>query len=755
MTNKINFITGATYTLSEIFSGERRIIIPDLQRDYCWGDPVHTEEKKELVTDFVASLMSQYQERKHGKRMNLGLIYGYESPADHIQLCDGQQRLTTLFLLIGMLNKLKFPGNDLRQLLISDREYFNDDQEPYLNYAIRETSLYFLRDLVCHFFVHEENDGDYVENVCDIFDEKSGQMCSWFFGEYIYDPSIRSMLRALGAIESAIKRSEISDWEDFSEFLVDRLTFMYYDMGNRSNGEETFVVINTTGEPLSTNQNLKPLVISAKINASEQNIAERWERIENWFWKNRDRAKNDTADAGFNEFLRWVTLIKHFSDTSNPNSTSPHVNGDILAERNLKFPIETISMTEIEDYFKAVQYIFTSEPLGKYFDKNEHYLSPGEPLSKIECFKLLPIIEYVRKYKITDRNDRNLIRVCEFINNLTRIDNVGKSVSSLMSEIIKAATIGRDPAEMLSHDISGSILTAEERRKFEIFIEASEARNKTEDSVWHAQEHKIWSGEIMPLINWSQSENKFNLNTFNDYSDYFERVFIGECDSNIDLTRRALLTQNLVDFPIGGTSFGWEWRDWKMLINKNQQAFKSFFDLLINSSDIAEAQQKLIDNSDSNSQWITFALNPFLLEYCNKKHIKYDDAEGLMLCESRWSRPFSVMNAMLLYSVGASWENEHNGKTVGGLCGWLMGWRKGSPGYLVLENHSAGLTADIRYNSRAAAYTGELYRYDKSPIAIGNHPSLLPDVPSARGGVFFTFRDKNELIGFISSLSFN
>ncbi len=37
MANKINFITGETYTLAELFSGERQIIIPDLQRDYCWG----------------------------------------------------------------------------------------------------------------------------------------------------------------------------------------------------------------------------------------------------------------------------------------------------------------------------------------------------------------------------------------------------------------------------------------------------------------------------------------------------------------------------------------------------------------------------------------------------------------------------------------------------------------------------------------------------------------------------------------------
>ena len=43
MRNKINFISGETYTLAELFSGNRKIIIPDLQRDYCWGNSVHTE----------------------------------------------------------------------------------------------------------------------------------------------------------------------------------------------------------------------------------------------------------------------------------------------------------------------------------------------------------------------------------------------------------------------------------------------------------------------------------------------------------------------------------------------------------------------------------------------------------------------------------------------------------------------------------------------------------------------------------------
>ncbi|MBR4970549.1 MAG: DUF262 domain-containing protein [Paludibacteraceae bacterium] len=141
MANKINFITGETYTLAELFSGERRIIIPDLQRDYCWGDENNiksTDKKGELVSGFVDNLLTQfneYQNKNDKEFLNLGLFYGYEVPANHIQLCDGQQRLTTLYLLLGMINKKTIEhkeGNQLtegkfRRYLISDFEYSDLD----------------------------------------------------------------------------------------------------------------------------------------------------------------------------------------------------------------------------------------------------------------------------------------------------------------------------------------------------------------------------------------------------------------------------------------------------------------------------------------------------------------------------------------------------------------------------------------------------------------------------------------------------
>lgn len=102
-----NFISGEEYNLRELFGGKAKIVIPDLQRDYCWGLETYDRDKKaqgELVTQFINGLMEEYKS-EHNDFMSLGLLYGYESPKGQIQLCDGQQRLTTLFFTLRRIKQ--------------------------------------------------------------------------------------------------------------------------------------------------------------------------------------------------------------------------------------------------------------------------------------------------------------------------------------------------------------------------------------------------------------------------------------------------------------------------------------------------------------------------------------------------------------------------------------------------------------------------------------------------------------------------
>ena len=83
--------SGNEYNLSELFSENRKIIIPDLQRDYCWGNKAHGPNKDELVTGFINSLFDIFSKQKDidtAAAFQLGMIYGYEEPDGFIHLCD-------------------------------------------------------------------------------------------------------------------------------------------------------------------------------------------------------------------------------------------------------------------------------------------------------------------------------------------------------------------------------------------------------------------------------------------------------------------------------------------------------------------------------------------------------------------------------------------------------------------------------------------------------------------------------------------
>lgn len=286
--------SGKSYKITDLFTDNRYIIIPDLQRDYCWGDKKHGDNNGELVSGFIESLNEIFKE---DREIKLGMIYAYEYPKDsnRIYLCDGQQRITTLFLLLGMLNKnLKY--DKIKNCLISEFE-LNDDREPRLQYAIRESTLYFLSDLVCNFFLSN------IESKASEIKKTQG----WYFNEYNLDPTIQSMISAMEIIEQ--KLDGIHDLRGFADFLLNKIEFFYFDMDNRETGEDMFVVINTTGEPLTATENIKPLLVGSINEEDRKEASDLWEKWEKYFWENK-LEKEHEADNGLNDFLTWFVQIK-------------------------------------------------------------------------------------------------------------------------------------------------------------------------------------------------------------------------------------------------------------------------------------------------------------------------------------------------------------------------------------------------------------------------------------------------------------
>lgn len=610
--------TGKSYTLKDLFSKDNKIIIPDLQRDYCWG--MKNKDGIELVSNFVKNI----KENGFGKNeteLNLGLIYGYEVPMGHIQLCDGQQRITTLFLLLGMINRNC--NNAFQAQLISKTE-LDDDKEPYLQYAIRESSLYFLSDLVVSFFL--KSDILFVDDI---------KKQPWYFKDYDLDPSIKSMLSAMKIIEDELKGIDVMA---FGEYLIQKLLFIYYDMGSRKNGEETFVIINTTGEPLSATENLKPKLINAQAKENQVSCSDKWEEWETYFWQHRKgngTKENDTADNGLKEFFRWITLL---------NTKNENVFKKIQESGNYQFDINIIDFSTIQKYFDITKVLFEEEG---YFKNNLDWLSPdkGDKFrnDQIVWFRLLPVIEYVKRFG--HENKRNVIRVKNFFENLSRIDNVSRDISNLLPEAIRLIKNlpNADIASVLDmENVSKSLLTEEEKEKFNLYKD-SPNREKLEDKLWESERHEIFRGEITPLLRWSENENGvFSLDQFSHYYDVFCQLFHDDLEyEELDITRRALLTRNLKDYPrtfygYTNVSFCWKYSDWQTLINDNIDNFGKFLYELQNKDDIYAVQKEMIDANPTDKDYDEFVKIPELLEFCEQKNMQWaGDKYGWLLLRGR------------------------------------------------------------------------------------------------------------------------
>lgn len=399
--NDVKLESGQEYTLKQLFNGNNKIVIPDLQRDYCWGDKAWNKDADnytELVSGFIDNLISSFNEKRN-ENLTLGLIYGYESPKHHIQLCDGQQRITTLFLLMGMINR-RTSNNKFQKYLISNEELTKDDKEPYLQYAIRESTLYFLSDLVCEFFLQKNIK---IEEITTK---------NWYFNEYDLDASIQSMLKAIKIIDAKLVNI---DYTAFGKFIINKLQMLYYDMGHRTRGEETFVVINTTGEPLTATENLKPILIGTiSDELIRKKVSKEWEDREKWFWQNKQPTEQ-TSDEALKTFLIWYWQIHLLQEKSWKDKKSSELNPSALFQ---KTPIVVEDQEETPDIDK-LENARKLEILHKYFTALQQLVSKSKEdeigrvlktiheddislswfrSSKVSLDVVLPLIAYVEKF---------------------------------------------------------------------------------------------------------------------------------------------------------------------------------------------------------------------------------------------------------------------------------------------------------------------------------------------------------------------
>lgn len=229
------------YTFLHLLAQQDNIRIPRIQRGYAQGR--QTKKVEDIRKTFLHTLFQVI--KGHRQSVELDFIYG-STRADAFEPLDGQQRLTTLFLIHWML------GVELTQKANNKRSVFT--------YASCPTSEEFSNALVMH---------DALGLIEEAFNDHNGETLpsdlikkrDWFYWKWKFDPSISSMLVMIDSIFNEITdNNKDTEWREkvwVYRSNLDHITFNALNLGDFGLSNELFVKMNARGKQLSDFDKMK------------------------------------------------------------------------------------------------------------------------------------------------------------------------------------------------------------------------------------------------------------------------------------------------------------------------------------------------------------------------------------------------------------------------------------------------------------------------------------------------------------------
>ncbi len=320
------------------------IKIPIMQRDYAQGRASATAIRTELLDAIYNALVNE-------KNMDFDFVYGTIKNGVLYPL-DGQQRLTTLYLLHWYIACKEGRIREARNILHR------------FSYETRISSREFCEKLIDLNYTPEETitPKDYIENqnmYYDIWDK---------------DPTIRHMLVMLNSIHD---RFYSIDKEIFSLLIRDVndspiITFNYLPMENYALTDDLYIKMNARGKNLSDFENFKAKFIQhMKKNGLpyehfEASIDTKWTDL---LWDYRSRI-NNTIDEQFMYLFLYFTEMIYLEHSDQKEGNSPFKITDI---RELILFYDT--KEKIDELYELFDLWKSKEEIDECFDLvfTDHY----------------------------------------------------------------------------------------------------------------------------------------------------------------------------------------------------------------------------------------------------------------------------------------------------------------------------------------------------------------------------------------------
>lgn len=266
-------ITGKEFPLMKIFSPDFDYHIPAYQRPYAW-----TEEQTETLFD---DLFDFYKTEQNDNYFLGSIVLIKDDDKPHADVIDGQQRLTTLTILIASIashltgdtrincNKyLREPGNDLEGLPPLPRLHLRQKDQPFFEKYVQDVKLDELIALDPESLPDESQ--QHIRANCDVIQKKMEKV-------FLRD-------------QDSIKL--------FCKFLVTRCYIVVVYTPSQQSAFRVFSVMNSRGLDLLPIDIVKADIIGKIPTAEQQVYTDKWENLE-----------VQTTRSGFNDVFTHTRMI--------------------------------------------------------------------------------------------------------------------------------------------------------------------------------------------------------------------------------------------------------------------------------------------------------------------------------------------------------------------------------------------------------------------------------------------------------------
>lgn len=305
----MNTIDSKKYTLIDLFrdtegGGEalNGIEIPLIQRDYAQGRDMPKVE--DIRRRFVGALKKALI---NNEPVTLDFVYGEIDNNRTLIPLDGQQRLTTLFLL---------------HWYIARREGVSEDKLAFLtkfSYATRYSAREFCKRLVSPAYQPDFNRFKLSEEITDQ---------NWMPLDWENDSTISAMLRMIDYIHVMFNNSCNNLWPRLEAGCI---SFYFLPIKQLGATDDLYIKMNSRGKPLTEFENVKAeweasiRAISPSI-MPQQDAEQLQHRIEQkmdldwtdllWPYRNGQTGSSadDVVDDKFIRYLRFLTDIIYYKD---------------------------------------------------------------------------------------------------------------------------------------------------------------------------------------------------------------------------------------------------------------------------------------------------------------------------------------------------------------------------------------------------------------------------------------------------------